>query len=99
MDQKLTTKQGREAWVKKAVEAGVTEAEARDTMHKMVSAFDSGKSVPKQSKPSSSGRKPKLTPSNSAGFHVSIPLPPAKTKVEVSTPLNARSVSFRCGRK
>lgn len=51
MDQKLTTKQGREAWVKKAIEAGVTEAEAQDTMHKIVSTFDSGKSAPKPSKP------------------------------------------------
>ena len=35
MDQKLTTKQGREAWVKKAVETGVTKAEAQDTMYKI----------------------------------------------------------------
>ena len=56
MDQKLTTKEGQEPWVKKAVEAGVTEAEARDTMHKMVSAYDSGKSAPKPSKPSTLGR-------------------------------------------
>ena len=51
MHQKLTINQGREAWVKRAVEAGVTEAEAQDTMHKMVCTFDSGKSVPKPSKP------------------------------------------------
>ena len=89
MDQKLTTKQGREAWVKKAVEAGVTEAEARDTMQKMVSASDSGKSAPKPSKPSTLGRKPKSPSSNSAGSLVSPPLPSAKPKPEVSTPLNA----------
>ena len=88
MDQKLTTKQGREAWVKKAVEAGMTEAGARDTMQKMVSTSDTGKSAPKSSKPSALGRKPKLPPSNSAGSLVSPPLPLAKTKPEVSTPLN-----------
>ena len=89
MNQKLRTKQDKESWVKKAVEAGMAEAEARETMQKMVSASDSSKTTPKLGKLSTLGRKPKLSSLNTADFHGRIPLPSAKKKPEMSTPLNA----------
>lgn len=53
MDQKLTTKRGQEAWVKRAIKTGMTEAEARAVVQKMAAAIDDGKSAPKPKKPSS----------------------------------------------
>ena len=75
MDQKLATKRGQDAWVKKAVKAGMAEIDARDVVQKMAAATEQRKSAPKPNKPASS-RSKKTSPTLIAGdFFEGIPLP------------------------
>ena len=86
MDQKLTTKRGQEAWVKKAIKTGMTEADARVVIQKMAAA-DHGKSVLKPSKPFSLPSKEKQNAVKTGDFFSNIPLPSSEIKPALSTQL------------
>ena len=84
-DQKLTTKRGQDAWVKKAVATGMDEASARALVVKMVLAQEGGSEI-KSVKPSAALNRAKVkAPNSDGGFFADMPLPPAQTVQSVST--------------
>lgn len=87
VDQKLTTKRGQDAWVKKAVKAGMTHVEAWDIVQKMAAATEQRRSEAKQSKPASAHRKMKPNSVNAGDFVPGLPLSVSTTKSAVSTPV------------
>lgn len=97
MDEKLTTKRGQDAWVKKAVKAGMTEADARDVLQRMAAATEQGKSEPKPSKKPISSRKqpqPQPKPLNAGDFFSGLPLPVATKPAVLPPPKKVKSTEL-----
>lgn len=86
MDQKLTTKRGQDAWVEKAIKAGMTEIDARDVVQKMTAAIEQNQSAAKLKKPSGSRIKTKPNPGNAGDFFANPLLPNSTKKPTTSTP-------------
>ena len=74
IDQKLTTERAQEAWVKKAIETGMTEAEALAVVQKMA-AIEQVKSASKPKISSSLSSKRKLDSAKKGDFFVGVLLP------------------------
>ncbi len=87
MNQKLTTKRGRDAWVKKAVKTGMTEAEALDLVQKMVMAREASPPPAKRSKSISPSQRSAKKPANAVDHFFEPTLPEPTKKTTASTAL------------
>ena len=86
IDQKLTTKSAQEAWVKRAIKTGMTEAEALAVVQKMA-AIKHVKSAPKPKILSSLNNKTKLNSAKKSDFFADVFLPPSEIEPALSTSL------------
>ena len=83
-DQKLTTKRGQDAWVKKAVSKGMDEAAARDLVAKM--AAQEGKTKAKPKKPAATRLIQEPIDPSVGDFFIDVPLPASQTTQIVERP-------------
>lgn len=74
-DQKLTTKSGRDAWVKNAVAKGMDETSALNLVAKMAAAQE-GKTKVKQKKPANTRAIQEPRPHGEGDLFIDVPLPP-----------------------
>lgn len=86
MNQKPMTKHEQDTWVKRAVDKGLPETKARDTVQKMAAAIKQGKAAAKPIKSSISRKKTDPNGVNESDLFANIPLPVAETKPAVLTP-------------
>lgn len=93
MDQKLTTKRGQEAWVKKAVDTGMLESDARAVVQKMA-VLHKEESASKPKKLSNLSSEAKRKPSKGADLRPDVPLHSPKIKPVTSTQLTVEISQF-----
>ena len=94
MNQKLTTKREQDAWIQKAVKAGMADVEAHELLQKMINAGAENASSAKIKKSISTRRKASIKPTNAIDLFSATALPDStKNNAEANILAKVRSTA------